>query len=75
MTSEKCLAKGPETRKARGTVVLEVVCNHAEKLWFRKELLRGNQRNTPEEIVFDVNEELSSLGQRPLMSPASVRRT
>ena len=50
MTSEKCLAKGPETRKARGTVVLEVVCKHAEKLWFRKEILRGNKTNTAEEM-------------------------
>jgi hypothetical protein len=66
MISERCLAKGPETRKTRGTVVLEIVCKHADRFWSRRAALRGNKTITAEEIALEVNEELKSLGQRPL---------
>jgi hypothetical protein len=66
MVAEKCLAKGPESRKTRGTVVLDVVCKHAEKFWGRKAALRGSKTITAEEIASDVNEELTRLGQKPV---------
>jgi hypothetical protein len=66
MISERCLAKGPETRKSRGTLVLEIVCKHADKFWSRRAALRGNKTITAEEIAPQVYEELKSLGQRPL---------
>jgi hypothetical protein len=66
MMTQKCLAKGPQTRKTRGTVVLDVVCKHAESLWRRKAALRGSKTITGEEIASEVNEELTSLGQKPL---------
>jgi hypothetical protein len=66
MISERCLAKGPETRKSRGILVVEIVCKHADKFWSRRAALRGNKTITAEEIAPQVNEELKSLGQRPL---------
>jgi hypothetical protein len=64
--AERCLAKGSESRKLRGTVVLDVVCKHAEHFWHRKAALRGNKTITAEEIASEVNEELKCLGQKPL---------
>ena len=66
MIAEKCLAKGPQSRKTRGAVVLEIVCKHADKFWSQRAALRGNKTITAEEIAPEVNEELKSLGQRPL---------
>jgi hypothetical protein len=66
MMAEKCLAKGPQSRKTRGAVVLEVVCKHADKFWKQRPALRGNKTFTAEEIAPGVNEELKSLGQTSL---------
>jgi hypothetical protein len=66
MRTEKCLAKGPKSRKMRGTVVLGVVCKYTEQFWRRKAALRGNKMITAEEIASEVNEELSSMGHRAL---------
>jgi hypothetical protein len=64
LRAEKSLAKGPERRKARGAVVLEVVCKHAESLWCRKAALRGDRTNTAEQIAAAVNAELTQMGEK-----------
>jgi hypothetical protein len=66
MLAEKSLAKGPKARNEQATIVLDLVCKHVESFWRRKAALRGNKTVTAEEIACEVNDELRSLGHRPL---------
>jgi hypothetical protein len=74
MKAQKALAKGPETRKRRGALVHQIVCKEAETFWRGRAALRGSRVITAEEITPAVNEQLRSMGHKPIR-PKTVANT